>query len=560
MKKLCRMQCMILLAMMTISILSMEKAHNSNGVKFNGIDSVIVIPQYHLKLMGAWWANHYYKKYQYEINAGHIIPRFDHVSPEGLRLVNSAMSVDVDKFSDFYTKLSPTDKRLLINVSGEYGNTSKEMMLNIPRLTAQLIEVYFPDDLRKHIKAYCEDSIKNEVFCYFKSQMLKDKSSKQQVPFFSQNSLLNAIDYRSVWVPYDHIISIHDNSLSLFVNGIKHEVYASYFATDTHECRITDKKNNICSLWVIDHNNLKNKNHTFLTTIYHDKPIKGSCFGKTEAGNEYVVTYSECDIVITKINRGADFSFVETVHKVLPTNCKVVDACINLVNNHLVVGIYQEYNSKIDIWSMDGDVLKEGMLFSFEKYGLLKKIFMVHNNFDKLFLSALFIAAGQYTVCVAKSLGGIEYTPVTDYHPCNSYSNERSNFSSSDYNVYKNGNDLLIYFTQDCWLFRDIKPQSSFFANFIESYVSRQRYYVYSPDGKFLMSNSPKIKFGIGYVETILKDSITHETLLVIDTLYTSMLSSFTGVGFTHDGQELIFLNSSGYNDKVSLLNIDDKK
>jgi len=564
-KKLYSNQLNVVLFIVAIMpIKSMEKTHNSNGVKFNGIDSIIVVPQCHLKLMGAWWANHY-KKYKNDVDAGQIIPRFEHVSPEGLRLVKDAMSVDVDKFADFYIKLSPENKRLLINVSGEYGNTPQEMMLNISSLTAQLVEVYFTQDLRKYIKSYCEDDIKNEVFCYFKSQIFKNKSSKRNMLFPSEDPLLNCIPYRSVWVPYNHTISLQDNSLSLSVNGINHAVYASYFATDTHECRLVDRKDNICSLWVIDHKNLKNKNHTFLTPISHNKPIKGSCFGKTETGNEYVVTYSECDIVITKINRGADISLVETVHKVLPKNCKVVDVCINLVNNHLIVGMYQEYNSRIDIWSMEGKLLKEGTpLLSFENNGLLKKILMVYNDSDKLFLSALFIVGGQYSICRAESLGSFDYDSLMNGGRCNYYSATRYDLmfdGYSDYNVYKNGNDLLIYSTQYCLRSRDIKPQSFTWANFIEKYWSlagRQHYYVYSPSGKFLMRNSFKTKYEIGYIETILKDSITHKTLLTIDTLYTSGLSSFTGVGFTHNEQELIFLNSSGSHDSVSLLNDDD--
>jgi len=560
-KKLYSNQLNVVLFIVAIMpIKSMEKTHNSNGVKFNGIDSIIVVPQCHLKLMGAWWANHY-KKYKNDVDAGQIIPRFAHVSPEGLRLVNDAMSIDVDKFADFYKKLSLQNKRLLINVSGEYGNTPQEMMLNIASLTAQLVEVYFTEDLRKYIKSYCEDDIKNEVFCYFKSQILKNKSFKRDM-FPSGDPLLNCIPYSSVWVPYNHAISLQDNSLSLSINGINHAVYASYFATDTHECRLVDKKNNICSLWVIDHKNLKNKNHTFLTTISHDKPIKGSCFGKTETGNEYVVTYSECDIVITKINRGVDISFVETVHKVLPENCKTVDVCINLVGNHLIVGMYQEYNSRIDIWSMEGQFLKEGTpLRSFENNGLLKRIFMVHNDSDKLSFSALFIAGGQYLIGNAEFLGGTDYGSLMDYGRCNYYLIGRSSLSGSDYYVYKNGNDSLIYSTQFPLIFRGIKLQLSSVANFIGNYgflAGRQHYYVYSPSGKFLMRNSFKTKYAINYVETILKDSITHETLLTIDTLYTSGLSAFTGVGFTHNEQELIFLNSSGSHDSVSLLNDDD--
>jgi hypothetical protein len=79
---------------------------------------------------------------------------------------------------------------------------------------------------------------------------------------------------------------------------------------------------------------------------------------------------------------------------------------------------------------------------------------------------------------------------------------------------------------------------------------------VYSPNGSFLMCNSLKKKWGMLYVETVIQDAITHKQILSIDTLY----NGFMGVGFTHDETELIFLDYMGGNQKVSLLNDEDKQ
>ena len=88
-----------------------------------------------------------------------------------------------------------------------------------------------------------------------------------------------------------------------------------------------------------------------------------------------------------------------------------------------------------------------------------------------------------------------------------------------------------------------------------ELQLNPECYRIYSPDGKFLLCNTLKKKSGTVYVETVIKDAITHTQILFIDTRY----KDFIGIGFSQDENGgSSFLNSVGLNYKISLLNAQD--
>ncbi len=536
MKTVCRMKFMMLLVMIFMSLMSMEKVQKSNGVKFEGD---IVIPYHTLALIGA--APFHYRKYKINFDSGITVPKFPKVSAQTLALVNKAMNIEMNQFIDsdkkvslfadyYYSRLRDAEKDDLINASGS---------LHIPLLTAQLMKVCFPADIYQKIAGYF-DKERSNISNFFKSQLINSKlllfnSERFKIDWFEDDPLCGEIDHRSIWMSYDYVTSYQNDPILLYVNDKQYDTYATYFATETYEYRITNKKDNTCILWVIDHDNLENLNYTFPISIKHQKSVKGSCFARMETGQDCIVIFSESDITITKINREIDKNsvpIVAVIHKELRNDYEVVDVCINSIENHLIIGAYEKRNSVVDLWSMDGNFLKKVKSFSFERFGLLIRIF-----YDYEHLNLLFHVSYNYIISRYRFVQNQYDHVINEY--CKIHSVNRM-VQGWGFHVYENNDSLLI-----C--------DRTYFWSIKEDNLNVFRY-IYSPDGKYLLCNCFKKKWVDFYIETILRDSITHEILYCADSFLGQLIPSlfpYRSVGFSRDGKNLIFLDEN-YNSSVS--------
>jgi hypothetical protein len=540
-------------------------------VNFMGDFTVISIKESNLQLMKAW--NNHYQKHKEVVDKGGIVPLFKNVSAYQLGLVNDALTIGPYKFGEHYKNLSKKDKSILIKASGQYSKYGKKLMLHVPELTKQLIDVVFTDDgIHTHIKKYLKDNEEDDVRNYFKEKLIYGKRllgsfSLKQPILTSTNDLLRENIYPASLFLNAYHTNHSDSTILLSIGDKVHQTYATHFITDTHEYRITDIKGKQCSLWVINHENIDNTNYTFATSIEHKGDIKGCCFSKTGTGVEHAITYSDCDIVISKITTHNDISFVESKQLFNLENRIIADVCFNQAQDGFFVGMYMGMDSIIQQYRLDtdNDTFNNKLAtarFPFKKHGLLEKMFIGRNASGDDFFIAVFGIAGQYGILLYKhnNVGGYGFNHATKL--CTM---ERCNRELISATLLKRGNSIFMYdysyspFAAVVEAEQKKTEQNWFVKDLIDGSVLKldsDCYCVYSPDGTFLLCNSLIKKSELMYVETVLKDAVTHKQIVSIDTLY----KDFLGVGFSNDGTELIFLNSSGFNYKVALLNDDDKK
>jgi hypothetical protein len=355
-----------------------------------------------------------------------------------------------------------------------------------------------------------------------------------------------AISLGSLFINGHHTIKQYEFPISLHTGDKVRQMYATYFAIDNYEYRITDMQNNQCLLWVINHDNPE---ATFSTLIKHKGAIKGCCFSNTQTDVEGALTYSDHDMVFSTITTQEGLSFVESVSVDSPDH--IVDACFDPNSSNWLVGVYKDLNSVLRRWTVQGKFLREGTALSFKKYGLLEKMAIYQASPQQYKLIKIFIAAGLYATRIGESASNGLY-----------YDAESTGLMSIGSRLYHGNGDRWLLSVGDSIGVFDLREP--FFVNeqngyFFDSFYSQPEsevHRVYSPDGEFLMCNSLKKKLGILYVETVLRDSVTHKKILSFDTLY----KGFIGVGFTHDGTELIFFDEGSLSSRVSLLNYEDKQ
>ncbi len=523
-------------------------------------------------------------------NEGNVHP---YLSRKGLYLVENALQARPDKFDEYFYELLPADRVLLTKISGQYSDNPAEIMLHEPEVTKRLIEVYITDkDLRAYVKSFLEDEDKDSIRNHCKERFILSKQLLGlKMPIINPlESVLGLLGSN----PFDHVLANDIDLQSLFINGYHsstqsfhpipscidaktYPMYAHCFITDYCEFRVTgtvgsDFRQPVlvplskeCLLWVVDHKNPKN---TFSTVVTHADDIKGCCFSKTGTEVEYIVTYSDKDIVFSTVTMAPDgCSYVKSIHADVPNNGTIVQACFNPILNVLEVCTYEGLNNVFREWNMDG-IYGPWVAWPFKQYGLLDQLFIIKDSEYGLVQVCLFGVAAMYSLTMYNNLGTAPYTYLTSksFKSIEGHNTAYAQQGRIDNNHFvKKNNSVFMYNLRRASAFAAIEAakkkqaQASFFESVRDAFSfepDTECHRRYSPDGKFLLCNVLKKKSGMLYVETQIQDAVTHKPITTIDTLY----SNFVGVGFNDESTELIFLNHSGPNEKVSLYNDKDKK
>jgi hypothetical protein len=573
----------VILLMTSMSVMSMEELitsllskssnkplnDNRNVVLFAGSFSIVPVEKSHLPLIRTLYTE--YQKHKTIADKGGIVPSFKYVSTEGLPLVNDALKVRPDEFLAFYAKLSPEQRILLIKLSGQYDDKGKRIMLDVPEVTKRLIDVYFPVDVCKHIKKYFRNEDEDFVRAYFKEKLIADKGLLTlKEPMFNKNMyerISQDIYLGSFFFDGGHTINQYDYPIFLRIGDVIHKTYATQFGSDNYEYRITDVDDNQCLVWVIDHDN---PNTIFSTPVRLTESIKGCRLSNTNSDVEYAVIYSEHDMVLLEINRQYKLPFVNPIAVDIPEHATIVDVCFNPVKNRWMVGLYEGLASVFRSFDGTGKLNKTGTVIPFKKEGLLEKI-AIYKNFSRSYFAAMFRVADQYSILGYNGFnnGGYNLCYTSDLHHIDNYDNRNGFLIIKMIDSMHMFDRTVPFFMKNAQAQKDNQQtqktnlQYNSLFDYISSTISSQLvqpeseiHRIYSPDGAFLMCNALKKKLGILYVETVLKDAVTHQQIISIDTLY----SNFIGVGFTSDGTNLIFINSGVGHHKVSLLDEKDKQ
>jgi hypothetical protein len=530
----------LIMATMVMPLLSMQY---ENAVQIKGDISVISIPKSNLVLMKA--LNRHCQDYYRITKRRGIVQRYQHVCSDEICLVDKALTVRPDKFTDYYNKLSKQDRLLLIKVSGQYNEDGKKVMLDVPEVTKRLIEVYFTDEgLRNHIKKnYLNNEDEDYVRNYFKEQLIYSKSGlflKESMHDGLSSLLTKNIYLGSLFFNGCHTVHPHQYPVSLYTGDRVRQTYAICFAFDNYEYRITDVENKQCLLWVINHDN---PSDTFSTCIKHKGDIKGSCFSTTKDDVEGVLTYSDHDMVFSTITMLNGLSFVESVSVDSPNF--IVDVRFEPDNSEWRVATYEGRDNVYNKWSMLGIYKGESSRNSFRTDGLLEKL-VTYQTESENYMASICGVADLYAIEISEANGNGRY-----------YLKYNKGFASlGHYEMYNSEYTLAMLKVGDSVeMFHSGYP---FFADQTGrdswSQPKSEVHRVYSPNGEFLMCNSLKNKWGMRYIETVIQDAVTRKPILSLDTLY----AGFKAVGFSHDSTELIFLDNSHC--KVSLLNYEDKQ
>lgn len=559
--------------MLLVTVVPAVCMEGNSLITFKCNPSFIAVKQSNLPLIKTLHAH--YQEHKKTATMQGFVPVFPHVSSYAVSIVNSALDVVPDRFGEYYNKLSAPNRTLLIKVSGQYDDDRNKTMLNIPELTKRLIEVYFTDrTLRTHIKSYFKDEDEDCVRNYFRAKLIYNKSlfgawaPKSSITDGSNTRMLltNNIYLGSLFLNGYHSNNQFGCTVPLRISDTVHQTYGSCFITNTHECRVTDVRDKHCVLWVVNHNDPSLHKST---CVKHKGEIKGCCLSKKEAGVGYAVTYSEHDMVFSTITMQKNGQpVIKSVHVDIPNKGTIVDVCFHHGADQLLVATYEGLNSVLRCWAMDGKALKESY-FPFKDCAFLEKIFLSRTATNDV-LVLLFGVADQLTVykCASADNGQFAFDSLSDFDKCTGHFRVGNFWEyTNGISILKRGDSFFMYDDLSCSPFdvrvavseEKSKQSSGFFGDLMNAFTSQpdsECYRVYSPDGQFVLCNSLKNKLGVFWVETLLKDAVTHKPILSIDTLY----RNFAGVGFTHDGTELIFLNHQYHHETVSLLNDKDKK
>lgn len=547
-------------------------------VKFVGDFSVICVEKSHLPLIKTLYGE--YQEHKKIADKGGIVPSSRYVSTKGLSLINEALKVRPDEFKRYYNTLLPENRTLLIKASGQYDDDGKKVMFDVPEITKRLVDVYFPEEgvgLCTYIKSFIGNEDEDYVRNYCKEQLIRSKGIvmlKQPMLGDILNVLHEKIYPGSLFINGYFSCCQYKHPIPLYADGRVHQTYAMHFVNDSDEYRITDINDKQCLLWVINH---AHPDATFSTPIKHEGAIQGCCFSKTRTEVECALTYSESDMVFSAITMDKRKTSVNSTVVAGSKNGIIVSACFDPVNNEFLVASYEGVESRVRRYTMYGVQSVTYSSWQFIEHGLLRRI-VTYQQSDKYYLAAVFSVAQLWKIDVHESLNGGGYNMVTSTELM-SASNQcpfgkcglvrmgnmlyEVDFSAPffvDNSVAQRKQEQEIQKQQKHSFFGNLENLYDGFVSKYDNFVAQpdsEVHRVYSPDGSFLMCNSLISKLGIWHVRTAIKDAVTHKEILSIDSLY----NNFAGVGFTHNGTELIFLNhGNDLNFRVALLNDEDKK
>jgi len=514
-KKICHIS---LLAILMIMPLSLTCMHSNNLLNISSVKNIIK------------------EKYSNNTNKRKLfIKRF--------LLINDALHTRPDQFKDFYSTLQPTDRTHLVKTSGEFNSHGKKNAWHFPQITLALIDVYFEcnNDLRDYIKSYYkeeEDKDKHLIHNYFKSKLINNKKSSVVCKGWYEHNLYamrKEIYLGSFFINGGNTIKQDEHPVNLNINNKSYRTYAIHFGSDNYEYRITGINKKQCLLWII---NQKNQNAICSNPIKFKDPIKGYRLSATNNAVEYAVIYSDREMICATIDReNKPFKIVSASTS---ENKIIIDACYNPLNNNWAVGFLDYIQLKYNINWLSNDGICSDAITSFfiNDHGLLKNISISKTPSGY----CMIILCGLANQCKIHS-----YISDENGNWLHSFSTK---LKSIDQYNYIHDIDII-----------DIKGKIEAFdlkAPFFVNTNQKNESWIhnaYSPDGAFLMCNFLKRKMGMSYVETVLKDPITHETLASFD----MKSGDFIGAGFTPDGKNLVLTAMNSFY-KYNLWNDEDTK
>lgn len=436
-------------------------------------------------------------------------------------LMRNAVTIRPDKFHEHYAQLSQEQQCSLLDISKKYGDAQRKSHEGYA-LLLRLIGDYFPKDIYHRIKSLIGDKDNDEKWIenYCRAQLIASHPFTT-VKDRDYNILAEMINLPSLCMKYLHTNEQFKKAIPLYIGNALYHTYASHFIGNNCEYRITEtfptqflhsnpsSLSDECLLWIIDHKNPHE--YAFSTNIKHtysDHTIKGGCFSKAKDKEiQYVITYSDRDIVITSIDNTIEVDIpLLNAQSVTIKVCTddIIDVVFDDKNYCLYVASYDKQNMRtlLSKWDMSGN--REGLSSCpFKTWGFIERIFLDGDNYLVLVLNMLL----RYVLVRFDNMQLVTY--------------------STSYEEY------LVSINNSCFVYN---PSFHQFAGTEKCVMT------YSPDGKFLLCNSFTKNFGLSYITTCIKDARNHQIMYSTDTLY----KSFIGVGFTHDSKQLIFLSAFG--------------
>jgi len=475
-------------------------------------------------------------------------------------LINDALHTRPDKFKDFYNTLQPTDRTRLIKTSGAFNSHGKKNAWYCPKITLALIDVYFQcNDLRNYIKSYCkEEKDKHLISSYLKKQLILHNNKQSSVFLSEWNddsfcAMRKEIYLGSLFVNGGNTIKQDEYPIILNFNNKSYKTYAIHFGSDNYEYRITGIDEKQCLLWII---NQKNQSIICSEPITFNDPIKGYNLSYTNNTIEYAVIYSDHEMIHATIDR--ENKLFEFTPVAIPKNNIVVNVCYSPLNNNWAVGLLDGMQLKYDIrWLWNNSIFSDAVAsFFIDTHGLLKKII----------ISKLSSGCCMMILCGLANKRKIHsYTSNKNGNWIPSFSTDLKTIdeykSIHNIDIINIDGNIEAFDLTTPFFINSNQGNKSWIPSFLDTKLDQSTplsdkiHTLYSPNGLFLMGNFLKRKIGMSYVETVIKDPITHENLASFDT----MSEDFIGVGFTPDGNNLIFIeHKSSY--KKNLWNEQDTK
>jgi hypothetical protein len=338
-----------------------------------------------------------------------------------------------------------------------------------------------------------------------------------------------------------------------------YRAYGSAFLSNKYEIRIIEEDEltlanrfekkamgNRCSLHIVDRT--VHKSITWMP-IQHNISIKGYCFEKVDDNTHYLVTYSGQDVVFSTITKNGGEEFIIDQFKI-KTPAESISACFDEFHQ-LHLATHEGRRSVLYMLDVATHQWLEVTYFAFKEWGMMDYIFLgkdlqISNDLmsKKTGIMCTFSVSRRATMCLVYLDQGNPFINVfadlTDKEvPANS---DAFFMRAGDHDPVRY---ILSWFWGNC--FQELQSyakadcQGGYLAQ-IKNYFSFEPsgdecYYVYSPDGRFLMSNmliKEKLRF---YVKTSVSDAINGEEIVSTTTPH----STFGGVGFSNDSADLLF-------------------
>lgn len=546
----------ITLLLSPILILSSDKY---SPISFKADDGIVQVSKKNVPLIGAL-----YERYTHYIEHGlknGAIPLLPGTSKQEVALINRALNSRPDRFAESFHKLKKEEQKILVNASGLWKK-DKENKLVMGLYVPDLIKRFFcthsieGNIYQKQIKQFWADSDDEYVLNYCKRQLIYSRrllSIKESILTSDDCLLENRIDLQSLFI---NGCCAHKNiyPIPLHINDRLYQTYAYNFVSEFCEYRVTGTPGAplTYTLWFIDH---ESENSRIVTKFQHNNPITGCCFSKTKTNIEYIITYSETDIIFSTITTSTDGSItVNPVHVDIQNNGKIATVGYDHHFNYVHVGIYEGINNVVTSWQANGTLMATNQ-WPFKKYGMLDQIVATKNDYYNSELFYVFTTADMYSVYKFElSNNTWANTRFSGFSSLYNYNHHYAAFCNT---ITTRNDDTVVY---NFWAspFESIengakkKKQSSFWQGIKDDMYfepTDECHKRYSPLGNLLLRHSLKKKLGALYLETEIQDVRTQKPILLLDTLYTN----FGAIGFSYDEQQLIFLNYRGLNEKVSL-------